>query len=217
MKLLSRLNDIKNKGYATELIDILYRYINKVTYFKVLQGMILTVDGIDPQYLEEQQGFEYKFLDNGELLHYAQDPANDMDADFIGAALLKGDKCFGILENGNLASYGWYSNEHTDIDDELKLCFDKKWTYMYKGYTKLDYRGKRLHAYGMAMALDAYTRKGNTGLISYVEANNYRSLRSTARLGYKNFGKVFIIKAFGAYRIRASNNCLPYEFTVTPS
>ena len=216
MNILAKYEQIKSIGFSTACIDFLYRYINRVTPFKVLQGMTLTLEDVDRQYLEEKPELVYRFLGEEELLHYAGDPANELEADFVVSALAKGDRCFGIVDNNNLASYGWYSNAFTSIDDELELCFDMSWTYMYKGFTKRDYRGQRLHAYGMAMALDAYVKEGKKGLVSYVEANNYRSLRSTVRLGYRNFGKVFLMRAFGGYRIFASTGCRPYAFTAKP-
>ncbi len=130
--------------------------------------------------------------------------------------LPKGDYCYAILDGEKLASYGWYSTKPTSINPELVLYFNDQWVYMYKGYTHPGYRGQRLHAIGMAKALEAFTKKGFKGLISYVETNNFASLKSVYRMGYRNFGKVRILKIFGRYFIKSDEGCSAYDFTVKP-
>lgn len=176
--------------------------------------MTLTTASLDPQYLQVPSNYQYGFLTDAELFKFAQDESNQMDEAFIKNAVDKGDKCYGIIENNRLVSYGWYSSKETLINDDLMLHFDGAWIYMYKGYTQHSHRGQRLHAVGMAMALKAFSEMGKKGIISYVETVNYRSLKSTARMGYQNFGKVFIWEVFNRFWIKTEEACLPYGFTV---
>jgi hypothetical protein len=83
---------------------------------------------------------------------------------------------------------------------------------MYKGFTHTRYRGQRLHAIGMMAALEASRADGSGGLVSYVESNNFSSLRSCGRMGYRDFGWIAFARARDRYWIRASAGCREYGF-----
>jgi len=57
---------------------------------------------------------------------------------------------------------------------------------------------------------------GYCGLVSYVEAENFDSLKSCFRMGYALFGSVFLVKLFGRYFSWASPGCRRFEFRVAP-
>jgi hypothetical protein len=83
---------------------------------------------------------------------------------------------------------------------------------MYKGYTHPKYRGRRLHAIGMTRALQAYQERAYKGLISYVESNNYSSLKSVYRMGYVDFGRIYVARIFGRYYLWATPGCRAFGF-----
>ena len=80
----------------------------------------------------------------------------------------------------------------------MTLHFSPEYVYMYKGFTHPNYRGQRLHAIGMNLALQEYLDRGYRGLVSYIESNNFSSLKSAYRVGYRDFGRVAVWKIFGA-------------------
>jgi hypothetical protein len=201
-------------GFKKLLYDLNYKFLERLFSYSKIQGMTLTMSSIDPLYLNPDNGYEYRFLTETELREYAKDPGNQINIKFLEDALDKKNKCYGIIDQGRLAGYGWYSKNNTKINDELVLCFNKSWVYMYSGYTKPPYRGQRLHAIGMGKAMEEFSSKGAKGLISCVDTNNYRSLQSVNRLGYRNFGKISAFKIFGKFRIKAENGCHPYGFTL---
>src|SRR5262249_50981302 len=98
---------------------------------------------------------------------------------------------------------------------DLKLHFNPEYIYMYKGFTHDNYRGQRLHAIGMNLALREYLNRGYRGLVSYVESNNFASLKSVYRMGYKDFGTVYILKMLGEKLIYSSPGCKKYDFYVS--
>lgn len=201
-------------GIKGVLHALKYSFLNKITFYKELQGMIVTMQTLNPKYLEGNPEYTHKFLTNDEVKKYSDNPETQLSQKFLERALANGDRCFAILDGDFLASYGWYSTKPTPITKDLELHFDPAWVYMYKGYTHPKYRGQRLHAIGMAKALEAVTNEGYKGLISYVETNNFASLRSVYRMGYVNIGKVSIIKILGKYHIKADADCTAYQFTV---
>ncbi len=115
------------------------------------------------------------------------------------SATQRGDWACAFWDGQRLASTGWYSNGLVPIDKNFSIRFSSDSTYMYKGFTHPDYRGERLHAYGMACALASVAKAGKLGLISYVEGDNFASLRSCKRLGYKIIGSCWLLGIFGHY------------------
>ena len=115
--------------------------------------------------------------------------------------MVRGDQCYAIVDGNTLASYGWYTHGPALIDEGLRLSFDPRYVYMYKGFTLPRYRGQRLHAVGMTLALSRSIQTGFAGLVSYVDAGNLRSLRSCARMGYEHFGNVYVVALGTRYLI----------------
>ena len=116
-----------------------------------------------------------------------------------------------------LVAYGWYTSLPDQLADDLALHFDASYIYMFRGFTDPRYRGRRLHALGMACAARAFAEEGYVGLISYVEATNSASLRSTARLGFRIFGTIAVAKCLGRLCIVHSRGCREFGFVLRPN
>jgi len=176
--------------------------------------MVLTPDTLNPASLENPHGYTLDFVGSDLLLPLAARYADALSPTFIIEALAKGDQCFGVVYDGKLISFGWYSSKATEISEQLTIGFSEKYVYMYKGYTVPEYRGHRLHALGMAHGLLAFSKRGFTGLVSYVEANNFSSLKSCERLGYKNIGKALIARVGKRHRIYMTAGCEKHQFEI---
>jgi hypothetical protein len=214
--IVARTNEVaKSFGRRAAFHELQHRIVNRLVPFQVLKGMTATAAGIDPTLLDAGD-LQTRFVTRDELLAAASvaEVAEEMSAEFIDQAIGRGDECFGIFDGQDLVSFGWYSNQSTQISDSLTLCFDRAWMYMYKGYTLRAYRGKRLHGIGMSQALYAYTKRGSRGLISYVRSTNFQSLRSTERMGYQIFGEIYIAEAVGRPLTWATPGCAHYDFRV---
>ena len=155
----------------------------------------LYIDTPDPAFLTVDGKYQAGFLDTETIVRYARDPENDLKEDRLRHALAAKDDCFAIRDGDRLAAYGWYSRAASArVSDTLRLHFDPQWVYMYHGFTHRDYRGQRLHAIGMTMALVAYIARGAKGLVSVVETWNEASLKSCSRMGYREFGMIYEIR-----------------------
>ncbi len=147
------------------------------------------------------------------LRQFAADPKNELPSEFLNEALAKGDECYGFLAGSDLAAYGWYSAKPTALDlPGLRLHFSDKYVYMYKGFTAVEHRGQRLHAIGMTCALQAYIARGFRGIVSIVEWNNFGSLKSCYRMGYRDFGNIAITGVGKRYVLRHDAGCRDYGF-----
>jgi hypothetical protein len=206
-------NDSKTYALSSAVYDLIYRCFNHLTSLMVLK--CVTIDAVDHKFLQGVNSYRCEFLDPERLSAISENREYQMDRDFLDEAISKGDECFAILDGHRLASYGWYSIKPTKVNEDLELRFDERYVYMYKGFTHPNYRGQRLHAIGMTMALDNYLNTGYRGIISWVEANNVRSLRSCHRMGYRDFGDVYIVKLFRKHFILCSEGCADYGFKVS--
>src|SRR5688572_14381816 len=152
----------------------------------------LYIEAPDAAYLDLDAQYQAGFLDTDTIWRCVRDPENDLDEASVRRSLAAKDECFAIRDGDRLAAYGWYSRAaYSHISDSLRLHFDPRWVYMYRGFTNPAYRGQRLHAIGMTMALAAYRARGHRGLVSCVERRNDASLKSVYRMGYRRFGTIY--------------------------
>lgn len=207
------LFSMQTHGLSDTVLDLVYRGVNHLTSLMVLK--CIKIDVPDPGFLSNNNGYACQFLDPKRLMELSKNREYRLEEEFLGEAISKGDDCFAILDGDRLASYGWYSNKPTKISPELELRFDERYIYMYNGFTHPNYRGQRLHAIGMTMALNHYLNKGYKGIVSWVEANNFNSLRSCYRMGYRDFGEIYIVNLFHRRLILSGKGCRDYGFGVS--
>jgi hypothetical protein len=201
------------RRFVQELYDLGLKGINLITVFKILRAV--AIGRANPEFTSCPEPYRPSFLTAKMLREFALDPENQMSPSFVEEALAKGDECYGICDGHRLAAYGWYSSCPTRIDPpDLQLRFDPDYIYMYKGFTHVRYRGQRLHAIGMTLALQHYLDRGYKGLVSYIESNNYDSLKSVSRMGYEEFGSIYLMKVFGRYLAHRSRGCRSFGFAV---
>jgi hypothetical protein len=212
MRLKAIVDEMKRFGAVKTLQDLGLRGFNRLMTARVLKGV--TIRTVDPEFLKCDKPYRGGFLSESQLGELVRNrPEYEMSGQFLREAFAKGDECYGFVDGGVLAAYGWYSNRPTAIDAPgMELHFDSRYIYMYKGFTHEKYRGQRLHAIAMTRALEAYLEKGFHGLVSYVEWNNFGSLKSCYRIGYVDFGNLYLVKPFGRYVTWADRSCTSYGF-----
>ncbi len=206
-------SNLKNFGLAKALADVALRAVNRILVLRVLKG--IKIERVDATFLEADSMYRGLFLTEEMLREFAADPKNELSGAFLDEALSKGDECYGFVCGSTLSAYGWYSRRPTDLDlPGLRLHFDDRYVYMYKGFTAASHRGKRLHAVGMTCALESYLGRGYRGIVSYVEWDNFCSLRSCYRMGYRDFSAVTIVGGRGYYIIYHDRGCSDLRFRV---
>ena len=131
--------------------------------YMVLKCVLLTPDALHPEALQNTFLYETRFLSAQELETISVQSEYGMSKAFLVEALTKGDECYAILDGNTLACFGWYSRKPTRINQDLILEFDPDYAYMYFGFTHPRYRGKRLHALDMGLALQELYNRGSKG------------------------------------------------------
>jgi len=208
-------SSIAKFGVARTLHDLVLRAANRVVLFKVLK--VMAVERVNAVFVNCPEPYRPMFLDAKRLREFGRESGNDLPWSFLDEALSKDDDCYGILAGDTLAAYGWYSRGPTRIDPpDLVLHHGDGYVYMYKGFTHPGHRGRRLHEIGMTRALQHYQTGGFKGLVSYVESNNFSSLKSVSRMGYETFGAIYVLKIFGAYFTHASAGCRERGVRIEP-
>ena len=203
---------LQEHGPRAALRDLSSRALDRLVHLHTMKCMVVELADLRDPGLFEAPGFHGRWATPAALQTLVSDPAYDLDEAFLRDALARRDRCYVMFDGGRPASYGWYSTAPTAIDDDFVVHFDPTYTYMYKGFTLPEYRGRRLHGVGMCQALRALADEGQRGLVSFVASNNFASLKSTARVGYRIFGDVYMLRA-GSRRVSlATPGCTAYRF-----
>lgn len=197
------------------LFKCLFWAVQRLTYVKIFRIMTLHLADVDPAYLAEVPGFAYRLLDHDSCRKFASDPIYELPESFLDHALENDYKCYAFVQDDVVASYGWIPEKSSAIDDRFLFHHDNTYIQRIRGFTHPNFRGLRLHGFGLVAGLKDYQARGYKGMISVMEAQNYYSRRSLDRIGYETFGMIFVIKLFGRYFIHASKGCKKLSCTMT--
>ncbi|WP_201836633.1 hypothetical protein [Microvirga zambiensis] len=181
-------------GIAYAVLYVVYRYANSIVTMLLLQIVTLERGDMDWSLVTDLDE-RWKFLGFDELgLLAEQDPSLELDAGFLSAAFDRGDRCYGFVENGILGAYAWYATRPTPVSEQLTAHVQRDYIYMYKTFTAMAFRGRRLCGTGVAQAFRALTGEGSCrGLVSYIEIHNQPSLKALKRIGFRTIGKALVL------------------------
>jgi hypothetical protein len=203
--------ELRRHGFLATLHTYGMRAVNSVALFRIMRGLCL--QEADPAFLKCPAGFNAAFAPQEALRDLARNPDNGLSLKFVDQALSRGDQCFVMCDGPIPAAYGWYSFKPTPIGLlGFVLNFDRRFVYRYKGFTHPRYRGRRLHAFGMTLALQHYLSRGFHGLLCYVESTNLASLKACARAGYRRFGSLYVLKLFDYSLALSTPGCERFGF-----
>jgi GNAT superfamily N-acetyltransferase len=211
MNINLRRDYLNRYGVRLWSVYMLCGLAKQVVGFRAFRGMTLALRDIDPKYLEEAAPFSHSRLTAREFGQL--EGATELEGQaFYEAAAERGDWCHCMRHGEIIASYGWYATGPVPAVDDDDIGFSSEYVYMYKGFSLPEFRGRQLHAHGMAHATAEAESRGYQGLISFVEIQNEGSLRSVARLGYRSFGTCYRLRLFGRTLTFSTPGCKPFGF-----
>jgi GNAT superfamily N-acetyltransferase len=148
-----------------------------------------------PQSIEIEAGFTFRPLTPREIRDFAEDSIYEFSADCAKRAAQENQFCFALFAGERLANYSWYALDEVDGEHNLgaAMTLPSDMAYMYKAFTHPDYRGGRLFARGIALALQILGDRGITRLLTTIHMNNFASLSSCRRMGFKRVGRLWTI------------------------
>ena len=202
-------------GWRHTLHVLALRTVNLGVPLQIFRGV--AIGRVNPAFVNYPDGYTGLFLNERMLRTLAADPGSQMSRDFVDEALSKGDQCYGLMHGTALAAYGWYSKRPTTTGPDMRVHFSDDYVYMFKGFTHPEHRGKRLHAIGMTLALQFYLSRGYNGLVSTIESENAESLKSSFRMGYVQFGSIYVLRLFARAIAIPTRGCAAYRFSLRPN
>jgi hypothetical protein len=215
MKVSDLERTIRTEGLRGVCLDLCCRSGYKLCKLIVMHVLVLAPAGGGGRSLAAPEGFTHRLLDEADLRRCSDLAEFEMSREFLEAALAKGDRCHGILQEGRLVSYGWYAGTPTRVTGNLTLSFAPGWLYAYKGFTLPAYRGLRLHDFGLTAAPGLLGVDPLRGVLALVDANNFSSLRCMDRAGYRIRGRIRAARLGGRWQVRLDDRCREFGLALT--
>jgi hypothetical protein len=171
---------------------LLLKIINKFINLKILRCLVLSEVNLNSNELSSE--FNIEFQDTNNISKYFTNKYYDITETIKNDAIKKNDDCLCVFDDEKkIAAYSWYSTKDTwsGVHD-LDFIFSPEYIYTYKVFTEKKFRGLRLHALQMKHALHHYQVLGKKGIICHVYSDNYNSLKSSYRMGFKEIGSFYV-------------------------
>ncbi|MBS0210802.1 MAG: GNAT family N-acetyltransferase [Planctomycetes bacterium] len=148
----------------------------------------------------------YRFLSAADIRRLADPAVNDLDPSFAERLVDNRHICFAALADGQLVNYAWYALESPPSSDSLnaQLTLPVGTAYLYKAFTHVDYRGRRIHQTALYAAAHVLASQRYTQLTAIVEFDNWASVRSHVRLGMRQVGWFLAVGRDALPRVWAS-------------
>jgi hypothetical protein len=210
-------DSVSYHGLGATLYHAAYRAANHMTEIAVWNALAITADMVHERFLGGRGRASGRMLEAAEMRPYVLNRENLLTDRFIDEAGAKGDKCYALFDGDTIMSYGWYSTKPTRLTEapgEPMVSFDPSYAYTYNGFTRPEYRGRRLHAVGMAAALDELTDEGISGMLASVGSSDFSSIKSCYRMGYETCGYLLMFRAGGRNVWHGTHGCKKYGFRV---
>ncbi len=196
--LSNKIKFLRRWGPARSLYSLLLRFCRKFLTFNI-SAIVCRPLGRTNSSTSNPEGCQFSVLAEQELLDFSHDSALDLVDTKIKDALARGDFCIGATLNGKLVAYTWraFSATPHDRKHNIWVDFNTDARYGYKSLTLPAYRGKRIMSSLWVFADSCGLDKARTLHISFIETDNYPSLRAGMRAGNRVVGYAGYIYLFG--------------------
>ena len=202
---IERLCEIRRRhGVAAMVCHVIGRLARRVFGLEVCRLLLLDMEHVGPASPAGGE-FTFRFLDANEVRQFAADPENLLDASLADQLPAGRDLCFAALADGRLAAYGWYALGSVDPRHcgGLILGLPPEAAYFYNGFTRPEFRGRRVYDRLMGEGLRALADRGICKLLAIVEWTNWAALKSSRRAGCTDLGRLVGL-GFGRCRLLSS-------------
>lgn len=203
--------NLKHFGVTRTVYVVALRALNLFLFFKILKVVRLskssTVETLPTK-------LDFREISVEEFRRISEDGEYKIGPIPLREIAQGGNVCFGLFDNGVLANYLLMYATSAQMTEDLEIHFDSHYGYLCNTFTHPNYRGLHLNSIAVGMGAKEFLARGFRGLLAYVESDNFSSLKSLYRIGWKDVGTIYILRVFGCYFIRASSGCAPYGFHV---
>lgn len=150
---------------------------------------------------DHDDGIEYRFLREADILQFSEDPLADISVDMAARLESDHDLCFAGIIDGKLACYSWFAlhsieAEHNRSSESplsgMAISFPNHFAFRYKGYTHPEFRGQRLYQRVAVEAAMGLRAMGIDSILSTAEIVNFSALKSSYRSGFQFLGHLAV-------------------------
>jgi len=124
--------------------------------------------------------------------------------------LERGDRCILAIYKGKIIGYIWLIKDKMELRPKKYIDLGKNRSYSYKGFVLKEYRGRRIHGAMYGYIIDILKKDRKRFVVSTVDMDNYSSLKTKERGGYKTLGYLTHLRFFGLKYDHISKKNLNY-------
>lgn len=162
-----------------------------------------------PKALAAAKNHSFRMATLSDLERLSKDPStNILERDI--ESFKEGCLCLLQLDGENLVGYTWIVDSRLiDIGWGFHVNVPDDMVYNYNGYTTPEYRGTAYQTLRHMKALDHIRSMGKHRLLGYIDHLNLKSLRGSAKGGYKQIGVLSGTRRGGAvsFELSIQENC----------
>lgn len=196
---LCHLTEVRRRfGLLAGLQGLAYGIVRKLCFVQVNRVLLIRV-GHDAAELKTVNG---RFLTADEVVAFSVEPSNDLDSGMYRRLSGGLDRCFAAVSGRQLVNYSWYASGSIEAAhfSGVPASFPGGTAYFYKSFTHPDFRGRGINQAVIQQALSALAKHDVEQVFGLVEFNNWSSLRSCRKVGFRTVGWLV---TFGAISRRA--------------
>ncbi len=178
----------------------------------VLDRMAMVGFRVNPFYLIEErlfedlgvkleegfESFEISLLGPEDMEEIGRIPGYNPTTDQLLERLDKGQKCFGVKQEGRLAGFTWADLRECS-DKWCKLPVEENEAYLFDAYTLEAFRGKKIAPFMRYYCYRALNQMGRDRFYSISEAFNSPSIRFKSRLKARCLSLWVAVEVFGRF------------------
>jgi hypothetical protein len=198
----------KRFGTGATLFDLVYRSLERSIGLNMYRIVGVNIKDFDASRWPKADFAAPREFGRDELLAFSGAAPDHLPREFVEQALAAGNRCFGVVIDGKLAAYSWFSRKPTEMDHQLEISFNPDMVYQYKAYVLQEFRGKRLSPYILHHALCCYAEEGVEHAVAYIAANNYPSLRAAKGFGFSRLGTAYVWNTKRSLSVYATRGCI---------
>lgn len=140
----------------------------------------------------------YRFLSPSDVDAFAKDPANELSIECSCRLAAGRDRCYAALLRGRLAAYIWLASGSIEAEHNrgrtaasgVPISFPANALFVYKAFTRTEFRGRRLYSALLAGAMRESSSDGISRLIATADWTNEAALTACRRLGFRELGMI---------------------------
>jgi len=203
-----KLKDHRERfGFSKTAVAALERAVNRVIRAECYNIVVLDQAEVREHRVASTPEVSVRVATRDELMEMHKQQTWQIH-DFLLDRAAEGDLCFLNYCGGELAGYTWANvNGQPLLFPHLRLKLPDNYIYNYAGFTLPKFRGYGLQAIRHSALIHHKQWNATTrGLIGYVNATNWPSIRGQTKSGYRKIGTLVLVGSknhFVTFRSRA--------------